>query len=216
MKPQIQPRQIISNSESKKFKLHDSPVLLRHLTQLVVTQQYSNPALAAIREIVSNAYDANLEAQKQDGVERQVDIKVLPDRIIVRDYGFGLSQAWMLEEYISITKSTKHDDQDFIGAKGIGRLAPLALSKQYFVTSIHDGIKSTYCVYLNEDSEIAISEWDNETTDEPSGLEVTIIYPNNSSEYLLDYVYHVVEGTRYKVNLDLSDYKHPKNPTWLS
>lgn len=216
MKPQIEPRQIISNTEGKKFKLHDSPVLLRHLTQLVVTQQYSNPQLAAIREIVSNAYDANLEAQKQDGVERQVGIKVLPDRVIVRDYGFGLSPAWMEEEYISITKSTKHEDQDLIGAKGIGRLSPLAVSKQYFVTSYYAGLKTTYCVYLNENSEIAISQWDQTLSNEASGLEVTIIYPSSVKDDLLDYVYHVVEGTRYKVKLDLDDLDDvPKDLIWL-
>lgn len=222
MRPQIETRQIISNSESKLFRLHDSPVLLRHLTQLVVTQQYSNPQLASIREIVSNAYDANLEAQKQDGVERQVDIKVMPDRVIIRDYGFGLSYDWMMDEYIGITNSTKHSDQDLIGAKGIGRLAPLAVSKQYFVTSYYNGVKFTYCVYLNENSEIAISLWDEAPSDAPSGIEVTIICPNGTKDkswhirQLIYDVYHVTEGSRHPINLDITACELTQKLIWLN
>ena len=210
MKPLIEQRPIISNTESKVFKLHNNSTVLRHLTQLVVTQQYSNPTLAAIREIVSNAYDANLEAEKEDGVKRAVNITLLEDRVIVRDYGFGLSHEWMMDGYAAIANSTKHDDQDLIGAKGIGRLAPLAVSKQYFVTSYYCGTASTYCVFLNENSEIAISLWNQDSSNEPSGLEVTIICPNNGHnkkehiEDLIKYVYTVTEGSRHQINLDLT------------
>lgn len=222
MKPLIEPRQIISSAKSTVFKLHNNATVMRHLTQLVVTNQYSNPQLASIREIVSNAYDANLEAQKQDGVERSVEITVAPDRVIVRDYGFGLSEDWMLDGYASIANSTKHDDQDLIGAKGIGRLAPLAVSKQYFVTSYHAGVKSLYCIFLNESSEISISLWDQVESDKPSGLEVTILCPNKKrdaeshTKQIVCDVYAVAEGTRHKVNLDLEACKLEEKPIWLS
>lgn len=222
MKPLIEQRPIISNTESKVFKLHNNSTVLRHLTQLVVTQQYSNPQLAAIREIVSNAYDANLEAQKQDGNARAVDITVLEDRVIVRDYGFGLSHEWMMDGYAAIANSTKHEDQDLIGAKGIGRLAPLAVSKQYFVTSYYNSTASTYCVFLNENSEIAISLWNQSPSKDPSGLEVTIICPNTQKDkdfhvsYLLECVYAVAEGSRHQVNLDLTALNDDNEYLWLN
>jgi hypothetical protein len=225
MKPQIEPRQIISSAESTVFKLNNSDIALRHLTQLVVIKQYSDPQLASIREIVSNAYDANLECQAKDGVKRSVDIKVTPDRVIIRDYGTGLSEKQMLDVedgYGSITKSTKHDSQDLIGAKGIGRLAPLAVSKQYFVTSYHSGYKSTYCVFLNENSEIAISLWDQVDCDEPTGLEVTILCPNKNKDLrrhitdLVQDVYAVVEGSRHQINLDLKMCELTGDLVWLN
>lgn len=225
MKPQTEPRQIISSAKGAVFQLNDSEIALRHLTQLVVTQQYSNPQLASIREIVSNAYDANLECEAKDGVKRPVDIKVTPDRVIIRDYGTGLSEQQMLdvkEGYGSITKSTKHDNQSLIGAKGIGRLAPLAVSKQYFVTSYHSGYKSIYCVYLNENSEIAISLWDQVDCSEPTGLEVTILCPNKNKDIrkhitdLVQDVYAVVEGSRHQINLNLDMCELTGELVWLN
>ncbi len=224
MKPQTEPRQIISSAKGAVFQLNDSEIALRHLTQLVVIKQYSNPQLASIREIVSNAYDANLECEAKDGVKRPVDIKVTPDRVIIRDYGTGLSEQQMLdvkEGYGSITKSTKHDNQSLIGAKGIGRLAPLAVSKQYFVTSYHSSYKSTYCVFLNENSEIAISLWDQVDCAEPTGLEVTILCPNKNKDIrkhitdLVQDVYAVVEGSRHQINLNLEMCELTGELVWL-
>lgn len=84
---------------------------------------YSNPIPSMIREIVSNAFDAHIEA----GVNKNVEVEYIrPDyltgtsaSISIRDKGDGMSPEIIQTIYSKFGKSTKRDRDDAIGAFGL-------------------------------------------------------------------------------------------------
>ena len=97
---------------------------MRYVASLL-RNNYSNTRLAVIREISANALDANAEA----GVSRSIEIKMptsLNPTFAVRDFGGGLSQEDIFGLYSKYGKSTKRSSNNYIGAFGIGKFAPLS------------------------------------------------------------------------------------------
>lgn len=209
MKPLLEATNVETNFNAQEFTIDLGREQVAHFTRLLVTHQYNKPLSASVREIVSNAYDANLETKAATGVMPEVVVTIFDDRISVRDYGPGLDEESIRNLYSVIGRSTKHGNENQIGAYGIGRLAPLALNKNFFVESYFNGTKSLYCIYLNENHIPAVSLWDSEPTDERNGLNVFILVPakelkaeNNdglNTNVLLATVYEIVDGSRYPV-----------------
>lgn len=203
MKPYAEERTAQTNAKSTQFSMQLGEEQLSKISRLLITGQYRDPKEAALREILSNAYDANLEAQQKDGQVRPVDITVKKDCVVIRDYGEGLSEEAMQRLYTIIGKSTKENNEELIGAFGVGRLAPLALNDSFYISSYHSGQKSTYCCYLNESSIPAISLWGQTNSDEPTGLEVSIHFEesNTSDGDTYSKLKALVSGSRYKVRI---------------
>ena len=81
------------NVEGKSFSIKASPVAF----DILSSKLYSNPTLAIIRELLTNAYDSHKAAGKED-----IPIKVnlpgyMEPNFIIRDYGIGLSKEDVLE-----------------------------------------------------------------------------------------------------------------------
>jgi hypothetical protein len=181
MKPYVEQQTVTTNAEATQFNMLLGKAQLSKISRLLITAQYKYPLSAAIREILSNAYDANTVAAYKDNKKRPVDVTLDVDRVIIRDYGDGLSEESMQTLYTLIGQSTKEEDNNQIGAFGVGRLAPLALNPTFFITSRHQGYKKLYCCFLNEDHIPSLSLWETEESDEESGLEVSIILPEKST-----------------------------------
>jgi hypothetical protein len=115
---------------------------MRYVASLL-RNNYSNPPLAVVREISANALDANMEANASRKVE-------------VRDFGGGLSQEDIFGLYSKYGKSTKRNSNNYIGAFGIGKFAPLSYGSSFSVVSYHGGLKSTYNVFVNDDDDTKI------------------------------------------------------------
>lgn len=133
---------------------------------------YTDKMGAGIREIISNALDANAEAGKADH-----PIKLnfpASDNLTfsVRDFGKGLSEKDIFELYTTFFKSTKDQSNDFIGGFGIGSKSPFAYTNSFLVASYQEGIKKVYMMTLinDEPSCMKLSE---EETEEENGLEVS-------------------------------------------
>ena len=145
---------------------------MRYVASLL-RNNYSNPSLAVVREVSANALDANLEA----GSTRKVEVTI-PSKFnahfIVRDFGGGLSQDDIFGLYSKYGKSTKRDSNNYIGAFGIGKFAPLSYGSSFSVVSYHGGLKSTYNVFVNEDDDTKIVKFAEESSDEPTGLSVEV------------------------------------------
>ena len=110
---------------------------MRYVASLL-RNNYSNPTLAVVREISANALDANMEAN----VTRKVEVAV-PSRLnptfSVRDFGGGLSQDEVFNLYSKYGKSTKRNSNNYIGAFGIGKFAPLSYGNNFTCVSYHGG-----------------------------------------------------------------------------
>ena len=111
---------------------------MRYIASLL-RNNYSNPLLATIREIIANALDVT----KSKKVEIQLPTQIEPN-FIVRDFGCGLSEEDMLGLYTKYGKSTKRESNEAIGGFGIGRFAPLSYTDSFIVRSVHKGHKHSY------------------------------------------------------------------------
>lgn len=146
---------------------------------------YSQPRLAALREIICNADDAH----KQAGVARPIDISIVTDEndenihyLTIRDYGTGIPDALMDEIYLVFGESTKKDVAVATGGFGLGSKAPWAIVDQFFVTSYHQGIVTMYTLVKadpDNDNKPAIQTMFSGPTNE-TGLEVRVPLPRNT------------------------------------
>lgn len=152
---------------------------------------YVNPLEAAIREYVSNASDAHLEA----GVTRPVELRVPCDEdpvLEVTDYGNGLNMMEILGIYGNFGSSTKRNSDELIGGFGIGSKSGLAVSNCVEVISVKDGILNHF-VLKRENMEI-FTEFlgrNKDAGDMPNGTTVRI---SVNSSYLPTEVYQNYES----------------------
>ena len=145
---------------------------MRYVASLL-RNNYSKPILAVIREITANALDANLEA----GTKKRAIVKVpssFNPVFSVRDFGGGLSQEDVFGLYSKYGKSTKRDSNNYIGAFGIGKFAPLSYGNNFTCVSYHGGKKTSYDIYVNDDDDTKISKLHEEPSNEPTGLCVEV------------------------------------------
>ena len=145
---------------------------MRYVASLL-RNNYSKPVLAVIREIVANGLDANSEADASRKVEVTVPSQLNP-HFVVRDFGGGLSQEDVFGLYSKYGKSTKRTSNNYIGAFGIGKFAPLSYGSNFTVVSYYGGVKTSYNVFVNEDDDTKIVKLNEEPSDEPTGLSVEV------------------------------------------
>lgn len=121
-----------------------------NLVMDMLSKLYSKPLAAAVREYVSNGIDAHAKCN----VTRPVDVTLptrLSPRLVVRDYGVGLSVFDIITIYGNFGTSDKRDSDDFIGGFGIGSKSGLAVSDIIDVTSVRDGKKNSFVVKRTPD-----------------------------------------------------------------
>ena len=135
---------------------------------------YSKPLRATIRELVSNAYDAAVDAS-----ERRAVVLIKDKKLIIQDFGSGMSPEFMLNRYTLIGDSTKRQSATTIGKFGMGRVSCLSITDSYTVVTCYEGIKSTYSVW--RDNTIRIMKIDEEVCEEGEiGTRVEIPFESSS------------------------------------
>ncbi len=141
--------------------------------QILSSNIYTHKIRAIIREISTNAYDAHIDAKNDEPFDVHIPTH-LETWFSVRDYGTGISHEKMMSLYTQFFKSTRNESNDFCGALGIGRMAPLCISDSFTVESFYNNEKRIYCVFKDENGIPAISLLNVSSTDEPNGLKVYI------------------------------------------
>lgn len=134
---------------------------------------YSNK-FSFIREFVQNAYDAVVEIWELE-YRNVIDLDtfLIENPIILSLYedtkgtyieiketkGVGISPDRMDTMFKYLTKSTKRNSISQIGAKGIGKMAALAYTDEYFLSTIHDNKLYEYKIsWYNQQGIPKISE----------------------------------------------------------
>lgn len=172
---------IITQEKSKKVvQSHDFDSVnctidaedMRYVASLL-RNNYSNPTLAVVREISANALDANSEANASRKIEVTIPSSLNP-HFVVRDFGGGLSQEDVFNLYSKYGKSTKRESNNYIGAFGIGKFAPLSYGSNFTCISYNGGLKTSYNIFVNEDDDTKIVKLHEEPTSEPTGLSVEV------------------------------------------
>jgi hypothetical protein len=132
---------------------------------------YSNPKLAIIRELSTNANDAHKQAGKEDYPFNLHLPTVNEPFFNIRDYGDGIPEDLIYNIYTSYFVSTKVDDENQTGCFGLGSKTPFSLVDEYEVISYCEGKKKTYKMSKKNGlpcvEKIAEEDWTKDT-----GLEI--------------------------------------------
>jgi hypothetical protein len=112
--------------------------------KMMIDNLYSNKPLAIIREYITNAWDAHVDAGISDKpIEITVPTMFRPT-LCIRDFGKGLSQEDVLHFYTQMADSRKRHTDDFVGGFGIGCKCAFCYVPSFTVTSFHNGKKMVF------------------------------------------------------------------------
>lgn len=139
----------------------------------VLTDLYSRPKEAVLREYATNAYDANIEAGNNLPVE--VTLPSSDSRnLVIRDSGIGLDADDIRDIYALYGRSTKRESNDVVGYLGLGCKSGLTYTDAFTVSSVKDGVRTTVQVAKDNDGVGTIRILDVTETNRASGTTVTI------------------------------------------
>lgn len=145
----------------------------------VLTNLYSDPEGAVVREYLTNALDAQIEAQEKYPayVWRPIEVTT-PSHFMkeykVRDYGIGMSVDDIKDIYSKYGKSTKEQSNAVTGMLGLGSKCALTYTGQFTITGYKNGVR-TRAVVSKDDNDIPVFMIvDTRATTEPNGVEISV------------------------------------------
>lgn len=144
----------------------------------ILTDLYSDPAMAVIREYTTNALDSHVAAGKGDVPITVTLPSIFSDSFVVKDEGVGLSEEEVFEIYGNYGASTKRESNDFTGQLGLGCKSALTLTNQFSLVAIKDGVKCAFSVHKDEFGVPRMTELYQAETEEPNGVEITVPVKN--------------------------------------
>lgn len=139
----------------------------------ILTDLYSDPALAVIREYSTNARDAHVAAGNPDPIEVELPTAIRPI-FIVRDRGTGMTVDTIVNNFSKYGWSSKRDTDEQVGMLGIGCKAGLTYTSQFTLTSVCGGVEAVVLITREEDGGAALQVIDTRSTDAPNGVEVQV------------------------------------------
>lgn len=148
----------------------------------ILSNIYSDTALAVIREYITNALDSHVEAGQTRPVEVTSPSRFDPN-FIVTDYGVGMSPADIENIYAKYGASTKRQTNTQAGSIGIGAKSGLAFTGMFTVRARKAGIECLVIVSLNERGDGVMEIQYVKDTDEPNGVQISIPVTKNLDEF---------------------------------
>jgi hypothetical protein len=149
-----------------------------HLMGLL-TNIYSDPIMAVIREYSTNGLDATIEAGSADPI--RVTLPTFADpNLRIQDFGVGMTTDTILDHYSLYGRSDKRDSNEVVGMLGIGCKSALTYSNTFSIESVRNGVRTVALVAKNADGVGEIEIVDTVSTNERNGT--TIIVPVKSGD----------------------------------
>ena len=160
-----------------------------HLFSLLSRNLYSNPKVAMFREIITNAWDAHIAANKSD---TPIKIKADGNTITISDFGHGISPKDFMSLYGQVGGSNKRNDNRQTGGMGIGKLAPLACVSGFTINSHHLGECTVYRIDGPSEASKGVPTVTEivKTSTDRSGLDV--ILPVTLNDEYSKIIYHIL------------------------
>jgi len=143
--------------------------------ELLSSRLYSDKPMAVLRELSTNALDAQIVNGNPD---KPFDVH-LPTRLepflTIRDYGTGMSNDTVFELYGTMGASSKRNSNALNGALGVGSKSPFAYTagSAFTVTSYFEGTSNVYSVFADNGIP-SIAELGSFSTEEPNGVSVSV------------------------------------------
>lgn len=171
-----------NNLGGDKVKMKISADATVHLMSLL-TDLYSDPELACIREYSTNARDSHIDAGTTSTPIRVTTPSGLDPYFTVQDFGIGMDEKTIREIYSQYGESTKRQQKTTNGSMGIGAKAALGYTNQFTVAGVKDGIKTLVSVSRDEDGSGVMEIVHTGKTDEANGVTIKIpVKPGNQFE----------------------------------
>lgn len=165
------------------------------IVDLLMRNMYSNPTGACVRELVSNAMDANVEAGRGSiPIEVTLNISDVASNtdlyeLRIRDFGLGITPDKMskMVEFGYSTKREGENSDNFIGAFGVGLKSLFNVSEQAFIKSYTpEGKGYEYIGYRNEEGNRVITLLNEFTYSAyPLGTEIKLVVDKAMSDKLI-------------------------------
>lgn len=165
-----------STFEGEKVKMGFDEDAMSHI-MAILSEQYSDPSMAVVREYTTNAIDAQVEY----GWHRPVEITTpsWTEAIFsVQDYGVGMNADIIRDVYANYGSSTKRNSNNFNGTLGIGSKSAFAYTNQFTVESNRNGVKTIVVVSRDEDGGGDMTIVSAEPTDDHSGTKISVPVSN--------------------------------------
>ena len=156
------------NLPKNAFRIEASP----HAFSILSKSLYSNPILAVVRELSTNALDSHIMAGCPD---KPFDVHLpnsLEPYFSVRDYGVGLTESEVYELYTTYFASgeEKLSSNRLIGGFGLGSKSVFAYTDTATLTIYLNNKRSDYSLVIENGFPQVIKLNSNVSTDEPNGV----------------------------------------------
>jgi Histidine kinase-, DNA gyrase B-, and HSP90-like ATPase len=145
---------------------------LDHLMS-VLTDLYSDPKLAVLREYATNAYDATVDAGSAEPVRVTLPSDYSPN-LVIQDFGIGMNTDEILHVYSQYGNSTKRESDEVTGMLGVGCKSGLTYTNSFIVTTVKNGVKTVANVTKNTDNIGEIQIIDTASTNDRNGTTIQI------------------------------------------
>ena len=139
----------IGNQETLSSSIREEDMGLAF--SMVSESLYSNPIGSFIRELTSNAVDANNDANEVSPVLIEIYRDGDGYYISFKDNGVGMSPEVFKSIYMNWFNSNKRDDNEKIGGWGLGSKSPLSYQDSFEIVTRFDGTEYTY-IYSKTDN----------------------------------------------------------------
>jgi len=151
----------------------------------ILTDLYSDPGLAVVREYSTNARDSHIAAGNPDPIK--VTLPTHNNRTVkVQDFGLGLTLDEIRDVYSQYGASTKRSSNDVNGMLGLGCKSGLTFAASFTITAVKDGQRSIAVVTKDDDGVGAIKVLAVVPTTDPNGVTIEIPVPANKVSSLRD------------------------------
>jgi hypothetical protein len=162
----------------QKVKMVIDENALAHIMS-VLTDLYSDPVGAVVREYSTNALDSHIEAGNTAPIEVFTPNALSPFFKVV-DHGVGLSVDDITNMYSKYGASSKRETNEQVGMLGLGAKSALTLVAQFSLISVKNGVKIFVSVSRAADGSGQMEIVDTRATDEPNGVEISIPYSRSA------------------------------------
>ena len=176
--------------KSQRFTMKTTAVSIG----LTIKGMYSDPVLAVIRELISNALDSHIGAGTTDTPIKLHLPTELEPHFSVRDYGTSMTDEMIWNVYTEVYNSPKSDSNEQTGAFGLGSKSPFAIGDSFITTAYLDGEARTYVASFDSDGFPELHHLSTVPTDEPDGLEVSVTPPESMRREFVPKVTEFVRG----------------------
>lgn len=185
----------LSTASRTSFGLHSDSIA--HLMS-IMTDLYSDPALAVIREYSTNGFDAHVEAGVTAPIEVTLPTQMAPT-LVIKDVGIGMTREQIEQNYGQYGYSSKRGTDDQTGMLGLGCKSALTYTTQFTLKAVSDGKQVVAIVSRDEVGVGFMQIVSHADVDKTNGVEISIPVPihdvNNVRSTAEDFFSYWAPGT---------------------